>query len=137
MRLLYRWLVTALALWMLPNLLGGIRVDGFSVALGAAAILSVLNAVIRPLVVFFTLPLTVLSLGLFLFVINGMMLYWTSGLVAGFEVASFGTAFIASLVISLVSWVMDLSVGFEGGKRIIILRGGKVEPGTRRTKDLN
>ncbi|MBI3296198.1 MAG: phage holin family protein [Deltaproteobacteria bacterium] len=108
-RLLVKWLVLALSILVLPHVFMGVGVDGIGAALAAAAVLSVLNAVVKPLLVFITLPFTVISLGLFLFVINALLLKWTSYWVAGFAVDSFATAFMASLVVSFISWIMNIS----------------------------
>ena len=84
-----------------------IWVDGFSAALVAAFLLGVVNAIIRPILVFLTLPLTVVTLGLFLLVVNGLMLWLVSALVRGFHVSGFWGAVLGSILISIVSWILS------------------------------
>jgi putative membrane protein len=111
MRLLLTWLVNALALLALPHLFGSIRVDTFVTALVAALVLGLINTLIRPVLVLLTLPVTLLTLGLFIFVINGL-LFWLagSGLIAGFHVVGFWAAFFGAIVYSVLSWALSALV---------------------------
>jgi putative membrane protein len=109
--ILVRWLVLTLAVLAASYLLDGIRVSGFASALGAAALLGILNALVRPILLIVTLPINILTLGLFTFVINALLLMMVSGVIGGFEVRGFWTAIGGSLVISLVSWLLN---GFTG-----------------------
>ncbi len=84
-----------------------IRVDGFLAALVAAFLLGVVNAIIRPILVLLTLPLTVVTLGLFLLVVNGLMLWLVSVVVRGFHVSGFWGAVLGSILISIVSWILS------------------------------
>jgi putative membrane protein len=84
-----------------------VRVDGFWTALVAAFLLGIVNAILRPVLVFLTLPITILTLGLFLLVINGLMLWLVSALVRGFYVNGFWGAVLGSVLISIVSWVLS------------------------------
>jgi putative membrane protein len=84
-----------------------IRVDGFLAALVAAFLLGIVNAIIKPILVFLTFPITILTLGLFLLVINGLMLWLVSALVKGFYVNGFWGAVFGSILISLVSWILS------------------------------
>lgn len=122
MRLLGRWLLTTLTILAVPYLVGGVEVDGFGTALLAAALLGVLNLTVKPLLILFTLPLTLLTLGLFLLVINALVFQMAGAILPGLRVASFGSAFLASLVVTFVSWVMNLSVERRLGKRILVVR---------------
>jgi len=90
--------------YLLPKV---IWVDGFMPALIAAFLLGIVNAIIRPILVFLTLPLTLLTLGLFLLVINGLMLGLVAALVRGFYVNGFGGAVFGSILISIVSWILS------------------------------
>ncbi len=108
MRLVFKWLVLSFTILALPELVPGVRVAGFPTALAAAAVLSILNVLVKPLFILLTLPLTVITLGLFLLVVNGLMFQFASGLVSGMEVESFGSALFCSLIVSCVSWVMQL-----------------------------
>ena len=111
---LLRWLVLTAAILVASWLLDGIRVSGFSPALLAAAVLGVLNAFLRPLVILLTLPVNILTLGLFTFLINALMLKIASEVIPGFEVHGFWTAVIGALVIGLTSWLLNLFVGSRG-----------------------
>jgi putative membrane protein len=105
---IFRVLIHMVAILIISYLLPGIaRVEGAWVALVAAFILGIVNAVIRPILIFFTLPITVLTLGLFLLVINGLMLLLVSSIVRGFEVNGFWGAVLGSILISLVSWILS------------------------------
>ena len=111
---LLRWLVLTAAILVASWLLDGIRVSGFFPALLAAAVLGVLNAFLRPLVILLTLPVNILTLGLFTFLINALMLKIASEVIPGFEVHGFWTAVIGALVIGLTSWLLNLFVGSRG-----------------------
>ncbi len=84
-----------------------IRVDGFLPALVAAFVLGIVNAILRPVLVFLTIPLTLLTLGLFLLVINGLMLWLVSAIIGGFHVNGFWGAVLGSILISVVSWILS------------------------------
>ncbi len=113
--ILLRWAIVAAGLWVAAALVPGISFVSTGALLLAAAILGILNAVVRPVVVILTLPVTVVSLGLFLFVINAAMLKLTSAMVEGFTVASFWSAVFGSLVLSLASLVLNAFVNDRGG----------------------
>lgn len=107
MRLLTLWLINTVALFALPYLLDSVQIDSFSTALLAALLLGLVNTLIRPLLILLTLPVTFLTLGLFVFVINGLMFWAVADLVQGFQVASFGAAIVAALVYGLISWLLS------------------------------
>ncbi len=117
-----RWLTLTLAILLAAYLLDGIRISGFGAALAAAAMLGILNAFFRPIALILTLPINILTLGLFTFVINAVMLKMASGVVGGFEVAGFWSAVFGSLVISLVSWLLSTFIGDSGRVDVINLR---------------
>src|SRR5437667_11101863 len=102
--LLIVWLINALALLALPYLVPSVQVDSIYTALVAAALLGLVNTLIRPLIVLLTLPATVLTLGLFIFVINGLRFWFVASFVKGFSVVGFRSAFFAAIVSSVVSW---------------------------------
>lgn len=106
----WRWLVTSLTIFMLPSLLSGVRVESLGAALAAAALIGILNVLVKPILILLTLPLTLISLGLFLLVINAVVFQMAGALVGGFTVDSFLTAFLAALVVSFVCWLTNLSV---------------------------
>lgn len=105
-----RWLVNTVALLATASIIKGIEVDGVVAALIAAALLGIVNAFIRPLVVLFTLPINILSLGLFTFIINAFMLLLVSAVSGGFVVRGLWAAIIGSLVLSLVSGLLSMVV---------------------------
>ena len=106
-----RWLILTAAIMFTSYLLDGIQVSGFFSALLAAAILSVLNVFLRPVLLILTLPLTILSLGLFTFVINAILLMMVSGVISGFTVRDFKSALFGSLLISIVNAILGAFVG--------------------------
>lgn len=106
MRLLLIWLINTAAIFALPHLLDSVQVDSFTTALFAALILGLVNTLIRPILLVLTLPVTFLTLGLFVFVINGLMFWAVADMVQGFQVASFGSAILAAFVYSSISWLL-------------------------------
>ena len=106
MRLLAVWLINALALLALPWLLPSIHVASFATALWVAVVLGLINAVIRPVLLLLTLPVTLLTLGLFIFVVNGLMFLLAAKLLDGFVVDSFMAGVIGSALYSLISWLL-------------------------------
>ncbi len=106
-RFLLRTLVTALAIFVVVNILPWVKIDSPVSLIVTAILLGLLNAVLRPLLIFLTLPITVLSFGLFIFIINGLILYLVSYLVPGFKLQNFGVAILASILISIVSWAIN------------------------------
>ena len=107
MRLLFKWLLSAAALLAVAYLYSGVQITGFSAALIAALVIGLLNSVLRPILVILTLPVTVVTLGLFLFVINALMFWAAASLLAGFNVNGFAAALIGSLIYSVLAIVID------------------------------
>ena len=107
MRLLLTWLINAAALFALPYLMQSIRVDNFRTALVAALVLGLVNVLIRPILVLLTLPVTVLTLGLFIFIINGLLFLAVAHFVSGFHVAGFWPAVGGAILYSLISWALS------------------------------
>jgi putative membrane protein len=106
--LLFRLLIHVVAILLISHLFPSlISVDGFLSALVAAFVLGIVNLIVRPILIFFTLPLTILTFGLFLLVVNGLMLWLVSTVVPGFSVHGFWGAVIGSFLISIVSWVLS------------------------------
>jgi putative membrane protein len=110
MRLLITWLVNALALLALPYLFTSIHVDTFVTALVAALVLGLINTLIRPVLILLTLPATLLTLGLFIFVINGLLFWFAGSFVKGFTVDGFWAAVFGAIVYSLISWALSALV---------------------------
>ena len=108
--ILFRWLLSALAVILVTRVVPGINVDSFVTALLVALVLGLLNAVVRPIFVLLTLPITVLSLGFFILVINAILFMLASAL-PGFEVASFGAAFFGAIVYAVIGWGINLVFG--------------------------
>ncbi|MFL6658554.1 MAG: phage holin family protein [Massilia sp.] len=107
MRLLLTWLINALALFALPYLMSSVVVTHFSAAIVAALLLGLVNTLLRPLLVLLTLPVTVMSLGLFILVINALLFWGVTQLVDGIAVAGFFSAMIASILYSIISWALS------------------------------
>ena len=122
MSFLIRLLINAVALWLATRLIDGISFDGDLVfLLVVALIFGVVNAVVKPLLIFLTFPFLIITLGLFLLVLNGAML-WLTGAISdaadlGFHVSGFGAAFLGGLVVSVVSFLLSLMVGDSGKRR--------------------
>jgi putative membrane protein len=110
MRLLLRWALLACALLALAHLYSGVQVDSFGTALLAAFVIGLFNAVVRPILVLLTLPVTLLTLGLFLFIINAAMFYWAASLMSGFAVTGFTAALVGSVIYSLMGIVIDRAI---------------------------
>lgn len=106
MRLLLHWLISAIAVLVAAYLLPGVHLENFFVALVVAIVLGLANAVIRPILLILTLPITLLTLGLFALVINAVLVLFTSALVHGFEVDGFWWALLFSVVLALVNAIM-------------------------------
>ncbi|MFZ4478534.1 MAG: phage holin family protein [Rhodoferax sp.] len=105
--LLLHWGITAVSLWLVSHIFKGIRFAGVGSLVASALLLGFANAIVKPLLIVLTLPLTFLTFGLFLLVINALMVLLVSSLVKGFTVSSFWTAFFASIFISVLSFVLD------------------------------
>jgi len=110
MKTFVRWLLLSAALLLVAHLYPGVTVKSFGSAMIAALVLGLLNALLRPLLVLLTLPVTVLTLGLFLFVINALMFYFAASMLDGLSVASFGAALIGSLIYSVCGMVIDAAL---------------------------
>ena len=110
LKIVVRWLLLAAALLLVAQLYAGVVVASFGSALIAALVLGLLNALLRPLLVLLTLPVTVLTLGLFLFVINALMFYFAAAVLDGFNVTGFVAALVGSLLYSLCGLVIDAAL---------------------------
>jgi putative membrane protein len=110
MKILIRWLLLAAALLLVAYLYPGVTVRSFGSAMAAAFVLGLLNTLLRPILVVLTLPVTLLTLGLFLFVINALMFYFAASLLEGFHVSGFTAALIGSLLYSACGIVIDAAM---------------------------
>jgi len=120
--LFIRWLILTAAIMFASYVIEGIVVKGFFSALLAAAVLGILNAFFRPILIVLTLPINILSLGLFTFIINAMLLKMVSVVISGFEVYGFWSAVFGSLLISIVSWILSSFVNERGRVQYIDLK---------------
>jgi len=112
--IIIRWLILTAAITIASYLFDGIVVAGFFSAVGAAAILGILNAFFRPVLIILTLPINILTLGLFTFIINAILLKMVSGVIGGFQVHGFWSAVFGALVISIVSWLLSSFINSQG-----------------------
>ena len=126
MGFLIRLLANTLAILAAAYMLPGIDVSGGLSLLAAALVLALINAFVRPVLLFLTLPFTLVTLGLFIFLLNAFCLWLTSQLVKGFEVHGFWTAVVGALIISLVSWAVTALLSDRGHVVVITRRGGDV-----------
>jgi putative membrane protein len=111
MSFLIHWLIVGVSLWVTASLVPGVTVSSYRSLALAALVLGLVNALVKPILVLLTLPLTILTLGLFYFVVNGMAFALAAALVPGFSVRSFGAAILGALVVSIVSWGIGLLAG--------------------------
>ena len=107
LKLIAKWLLSASALLFVAYIYGGVQVRGFGSAMLAALVIGLLNIVVRPVLVVLTLPVTVVSLGLFILVINALLFWLVAHLVGGFHVAGFWSAFLAAILYSVISWALS------------------------------
>jgi len=124
-----RWLTLTGAIIVTSYLLDGIQVSGFVTAFFAAAMLGILNALFRPILIILTLPINILTLGLFTFVINALMLKTASGLINGFDVYGFWSAIFGSLIISAISWLLNSFINERGRVSYHVQYGRTRRPG--------
>ncbi len=110
MKLIVRWLLLAAALLLVAHLYSGVTVQSFGSALLAAFVIGLLNTLVRPILVLLTLPVTLLTLGLFLFVINALMFWAAANMLDGFAVAGFVAALVGSLIYTLAGMVIDVAM---------------------------
>ncbi|MFH1016898.1 MAG: phage holin family protein [Pseudomonadota bacterium] len=123
MGFLLRVLVNALAIILVASVVPGIEVTGLVPAIAAGLILGLINGFIRPILILLTLPFTILTLGLFLFILNALCLELTSALVKGFVIHGFGSALLGALIVSVVSWILTALIS-DRGKIAFIHRKG-------------
>lgn len=112
--LVVRWIILAGAIMAASHLLEGIETQGLLPALGAAAMLGVLNVFLRPLLIILTLPVNILSFGFFTLIINALLLKMVSGVIPGFEVHGFWPAFWGALIITLINWLLHSLINDRG-----------------------
>jgi putative membrane protein len=112
--IILRIVIVAFALWLAAEILPGLQFSGAGTLFAAALLLGIVNAIVRPVAVLFTLPLTLITLGLFLLVVNAGMLGLVALLLSGFQISGFWTAVGASLIVSVISWAASGLIGNNG-----------------------
>lgn len=120
MGFLARLLVAGLGLWLASALVPGILIEGGWTLVGSALLLGLVNAVVRPVLVILTLPFTILTLGLFLLVINAAMLGLVATLLDGFRITGFGSAVLGALIVSLTGWLASWFIGPRGRVEVLV-----------------
>jgi len=119
---LVRMLITAIALWLAALVVPGMHLAGFGTVLGAALVLGIVNAFVRPIVILLTLPLTIITLGLFLLVVNAMMLGLVSAMFSGFSISGFWSAIFGAIFVSFFSWLGSAFIGSNGRYEVMVVR---------------
>ena len=110
----FRLLITALGLWAATTIVPGVTIHGVGTLVLAALLLGLVNAIIRPIILILTLPLTLITLGLFIFVVNGISLSLVAWLLPGFTLSGFGAAIVGSIVVGITGWLASTFVGSTG-----------------------
>lgn len=110
MKLLIAWIINACALFALPYVMSSIKLGTFTTALLVAAVLGLLNTLIRPILLILTLPINILTLGLFTFVLNGLLFWGVAKMIDGFDVGGFWSAVFGALLYSIISWAISALV---------------------------
>jgi len=119
---LLRWFIGSLGLWLAASVVTGISVEGVGTLMVAALLLGVVNAVVRPLLILLTLPITVITLGLFLLVINAAMLALVAWILPGLAIDGFFAAMLGSILISIVGWLASWFIGPQGRVEVLVIR---------------
>lgn len=127
LRIAVQWLLNAVALMLLPEVIGGLEVESYTAALMTALLLGLINALIRPFLILVTLPITLLSLGLFTLVINALLFWGVASLVAGVNVPDFWTAFWSALLYSALTWLVSIALADPNDTRIRVVVGRRRE----------
>jgi len=135
----FRWAITTVAVMVASSIIHGIRYDSVASLIGAALLLGILNAFLRPILLILSAPLILLTLGLFILVVNGLMLLIVPSIVIGFHVDTFASAFWGAIVISIVSWILSAFFrGTDGRVHVLThhtqirrVRGRVIDPGER------
>lgn len=108
MKIIVNWLILTIAIIVAAYFVPGVYVEGFTTALWSALVLGIINTLIKPLLIFLTLPINILTLGLFTFIINAILVMMAAAIVAGFNITGFWTAIIFSIAISIVVYILNL-----------------------------
>jgi len=127
-RFVFRWAVTTIAVMVASSVIRGIRYDTVAALIGASLLLGILNAFVRPFLLIISVPLILLTLGLFILVLNGLLLLLVPHVVVGFHVDSFSSAFWGAIVISLVSWLLSAFFRGSDGRVHVLTHHSEVRP---------
>ncbi len=127
-----RWLVTTIAVLVAAHLIPGISYDGWGALLGASLLLGIINAFVRPILLLLSLPFIIITMGLFIFVINALLLLLVSQIVPAFQVAGFWSAFFGAIIIGLVSWILSSFFRGSDGKIHVITHHTSVKQANAR-----
>lgn len=117
-----RFLISAFGLWVASALVPGLRIEGVGTLLLAALLLGIVNAAVRPVLVVLTLPITIVTLGFFLLVINAAMLGLVAALLDGFSISGFGSALLGAIVVGLTGWIASAWIGPSGRIEVFVVR---------------
>lgn len=118
---LLRLAISAAGLWLASEVVPGMAIEGVGTLLAAALLLGLVNALVRPVVILLTLPITLLTLGLFLWVVNAAMLALVAWLLADFQLSGLGAALLGSLIVSVTSWLASAAVGPRGRIEVLVV----------------
>lgn len=121
-------MITTVAVMITPAFIGGIRYDTVGALIGAALLLGILNAFVRPVLLILSAPLILVTLGFFILIINALMLYWVPGLVIGFHVDGFGSAFWGAILIGIISWILSAFFRGSDGRVHVITHHNQIRP---------
>jgi putative membrane protein len=127
-RFVFRWAVTTIAVMVASSVIRGIRYDTVAALIGASLLLGILNAFVRPFLLIISVPLILLTLGLFILVLNGLLLLLVPHVVVGFHVDSFWSAFWGAIIISLVSWLLSAFFRGSDGRVHVLSHHSEVRP---------
>src|SRR5256885_15322736 len=123
----FRWLTTTVAVMVAASVLHGIRYDSVGSLIGAALLLGILNAFVRPVLLILSAPLILLTLGFFILIINALLLRFLPSMVIGFHVESFGSAFWGAILIGIVSWILSASFGGSDGRVHVLMHHTQIK----------
>ena len=127
-RFVFRWAATTIAVMVASSIIRGIRYDTVAALIGASLLLGILNAFVRPFLLILSVPVILLTLGLFILVLNGLLLLLVPSMVVGFHVDSFWSAFWGAIVVSLVSWLLSAFFRGSGGRIHVLSHHTEVRP---------
>ncbi len=112
MRIIFHWIVLSVAVWVTTQLISGVIVDPIWTALIVGACLTLFNMFLRPIISLLTLPINVLTLGIFSLIVNGLVFWYLGNVIKGFSVTEFSAAFIGALLVTIINWVITKLFNF-------------------------